>query len=106
MPAADVVRSGSQDHVAVSYYRSARVTGENSGATQAPPQPGVQAEPSDYVLAGGENVPAPSPFNVVTPVFARPVGAQEGYTSAATALAAGPCARRQPDRSTAHNRDP
>src|SRR5258705_538811 len=65
MPAVDVVQTSGQDHVAVSYYRSQRIPNENSGATFAPGQSGVQAEPSDYVLAGGENVTVPFHFTVV-----------------------------------------
>ena len=106
MPAVDVVRSGSQDHVAVSYYRSARVPGENSGATQAPPQPGVQAEPSDYVLAGGENVATPFHFNVVSPVFSPPDGAQAGFNGDYSGLAVDQGAQAHPIWSDTRNADP
>src|SRR5881227_443425 len=106
MPAVDVVRSGSQDHVAVSYYRSARVPGENSGATQAPPQPGVQAEPSDYVLAGGENVATPFHFNVVSPVFSPPDGTQAGFNGDYSGLAVDQSAHAHPIWSDTHNADP
>ena len=106
MPAVDVVKSGSQDHVAVSYYRSARVPGENSGATQAPPQPGVQAEPSDYVLAGGENVTVPFHFNVVSPVFAPPDGNQAGFNGDYSGLAVDQSAKAHPIWSDTRNADP
>jgi hypothetical protein len=106
MPAVDVVKSGSQDHVAVSYYRSARVPGENSGATQATPQPGVQAEPSDYVLAGGENVATPFHFNVVSPVFAPPDGNQAGFNGDYSGLAVDQSAQAHPIWSDTRNADP
>ena len=102
----DVVRSSSQDHVAISYYRSARVPGENSGLTQAPPQPGVQAEPSDYVLAGGENVATPFHFNVVSPVFAPPDGAQAGFNGDYSGLAVDQGAQAHPIWSDTRNADP
>jgi len=106
MPAIDVVRSGSQDHVAVSYYRSQRVPGENSGATQAPPQSGVQAEPSDYVLAGGQNVVAPFHFTVVSPVFAPPDGSQAGFNGDYSGLAVDQSAQAHPIWSDTRNADP
>jgi hypothetical protein len=106
MPAVDVVRSSSQDHVAVSYYRSARVPNENSSTTKAPPQPGVQAEPSDYVLAGGENVTAPFHFNVVSPVFAPPDGNQAGFNGDYSGLAIDLSAQAHPIWSDTRNADP
>jgi hypothetical protein len=106
MPAVDVVRSGSQDHVAVSYYRSARVPGENSRGTFAPGQSGVQAEPSDYVLAGGENVTVPFHFNVVSPVFSPPDGAQAGFNGDYSGLAVDQSAQAHPIWSDTRNADP
>src|SRR5205823_12803684 len=99
-------QSSSQDHVAVSYYRSQRVPGENSGATQAPSQSGVQAEPSDYVLAGGENVTVPFHFNVVSPVFAPPDGAQAGFNGDYSGLAVDQGAPAHPICSDRRNADP
>jgi len=106
MPAVDVVQTSGQDHVAVSYYRSQRVPGENSGATQAPPQSGVQAEPSDYVLAGGQNVVAPFHFTVVSPVFAPPDGNQAGFNGDYSGLAVDQSAQAHPIWSDTRNADP
>ena len=68
------------DHVAVSYYRTCRVPGENTTPLFAPPQPGVQAENSDYTLAGGRDRNLPYAFKPVSPIFPPPDGpAQVGF---------------------------
>jgi hypothetical protein len=70
-----------QDHVGVSYFRSERVPNENNTPTGgfAPGQPGVQAENSDYVLAGGRTALTPFQFDVISPVFPPPDGIQAGF---------------------------
>jgi hypothetical protein len=83
------------DRLGVSYYRTQRVPGENTtpsggfapcgnngvvnmGASTTC-QPGVGAENSDYVLAGGSGTQTPYPFDVISPVFAPPDGIQSGF---------------------------
>lgn len=105
-PAVDVVQGVSQDPVAVSYYRSGRVPGENSGQTQALGQPGVQAEPSDYVVAGSQNFTAPFRFNVVSPVFAPPDGIQAGFNGDYSGLAIDQNGQAHPIWSDTRNTDP
>ncbi|MDQ6615618.1 MAG: hypothetical protein M3083_12970 [Actinomycetota bacterium] len=69
------------DHVGVSYFRTDRVPGEFPLPTGpfAPGQPGVQAEDSDYVLAGGRSLATPYRFQVVSPSFPPPDGIQGGF---------------------------
>jgi hypothetical protein len=79
----------------VSYYRTQRVTGENTtpaggfapcgangvvnmGASTTC-QPGVGAKNSDYVLAGGTGDHTPYAFDVLSPVFPPPDGIQSGF---------------------------
>lgn len=87
---ADAEQSPSSgDRVGDSYFRTARVPNENAptqcarqptGVTCfAPGQPGVQAENSDYVLAGGANGDTPFNFRVLSPVFPPPDGNQAGF---------------------------
>ena len=67
---------GSQ--VAVSYYRTDRVVGENT----PPPGgfgPDVANKMSDYVLAGGSELNAPYPFEVLSPRFPPPDDLQAGF---------------------------
>jgi hypothetical protein len=83
------------DRLGVSYYRTQRVPGENTtpsggfapcgnngvvnmGASTTC-QPGVGAENSDYVLAGGTGNQTPYRFDVISPVFAPPDGIQSGF---------------------------
>ena len=78
MPAIDVeARAG--DRVGVSYYRTTQVPNEGSGGVFAPPQPGVQAEPSDYALAGGRTLGTPFADLQVSPTFPPPAGNQAGF---------------------------
>jgi len=68
------------DHVGVSYFRTDRVPGEYPPTVVfAPGQPGVQAENSDYVLAGGRSLKTPYNFRVVSPTFPPPDGNQAGF---------------------------
>ena len=83
------------DRLGVSYYRTQRVPGENTtpadgfapcgnngvvnmGASTTC-QPGVGAENSDYVLAGGTADSTPYQFARISPVFAPPDGIQSGF---------------------------
>jgi hypothetical protein len=79
--AADVVASGQSDRVGDSYFRSDRVPGENTTPAGgfAPGQPGVQAEPSDYTLAGGSGLDTPYAAKRISPSFAPPDGGQIGF---------------------------
>jgi hypothetical protein len=64
--------------VAISYYRTDRVKGENN----PPPGgfgPGVANKMSDYVLAGGSNLSTPYAFVVLSPRFPPPSGNQAGF---------------------------
>jgi hypothetical protein len=80
------------DHVAVSYYRTCQVANETEPAAcalGAQPQfcvvftpglqAGVQAEPSDYSLAGGTGRATPYGARPVSPVFQPPDGLQAGF---------------------------
>lgn len=72
--------SGSNDRIGVSYYRTDRVPGENTTALFTPaPGNGVQAEPSDYSLAGGSGLHTPYAAVKVSPTFAPPDGIQKGF---------------------------
>jgi hypothetical protein len=84
MAAIDIgpARRGSPDRVGVTYQRSARVPNENTtppGGFFTPGNPGVHAQPSDTVLAGGTGTATPFPFALVGPVFPPPDGNQTGY---------------------------
>jgi hypothetical protein len=83
------------DRLGVSYYGTARVRNENTtpAAGFAPCgsngvvnmgasttcQPGVGAENSDYVLAGGTGTDTPFDFRPVSPVFPPPDGIRSGF---------------------------
>jgi len=76
--------SGNGDRVGVSYYRSDRVPNENPapgvhGIFKPVPGNGVQAEPSDYSLAGGRALNTPYDAERVSPIFAPPDGIQAGF---------------------------
>ncbi|MDQ6712877.1 MAG: hypothetical protein M3Z28_06760, partial [Candidatus Dormibacteraeota bacterium] len=84
--------ANSADHVAVSYYRTDRVSNENStpgnvfapcGAAQGGDgthcQPGVGAENSDYTLAGGFGLDTPYAAQRISPLFPPPDGNQAGF---------------------------
>lgn len=64
--------------VALSYYRTDRVKGENN-----PPKggfgPGIATKMSDYALAGGTGLHTPYVFNVLSPRFPPPSGNQAGF---------------------------
>lgn len=64
--------------VAVSYYRTGRVPGENT-----PPAggfgPDVANQMSDYVLSGGRGLATPYRFEVLSPKFPPPDGIQAGF---------------------------
>ena len=62
----------------VSYYRTLRVPGEGP-VTFAPGQPGVQAEPSGYFLAGGSGLRTPFTESQISPTFGPPAGNQAGF---------------------------
>jgi hypothetical protein len=72
---------GTADHVGASYFRTDRVPNENTTPTGgfAPGTPGVQAESSDYSLAGGHGLGTPYTASPVSPVFGPPVGNQAGF---------------------------
>jgi hypothetical protein len=74
-------RFDTTDRVGVSYQRSARVPNENTPPSGGfvPGQPGVQAEPSDTVLAGGTGTDTPFRFTLIGPVFPSPDGNQTGF---------------------------
>jgi len=80
--AIDIVERTDRDRVGISYFRTARVPNENTTPPTgvfAPGQPGVQAENSDYVLAGGANLAVPYNFKVISPVFPPPDGSESGF---------------------------
>jgi hypothetical protein len=81
-PAIDVVPSPGRDHVGISYFRTDRVPNENntrSGGFAPGQNPGVQAENSDYALAGGFALDTPYVFRVISPRFPPPDGNQTGF---------------------------
>jgi len=86
MPATD--QSPQQgDRVGASYYRTARVPGEDAGGVFELGDPGVGEELSDYVLAGGRAVATPYAFKVVSPAFPPPDGIQTGFNGDYSGLA-------------------
>jgi hypothetical protein len=81
-PAIDVVPSRGHDHVGVSYFRTDRVPNENNtppGGFAPGQNPGVQAENSDYALAGGFALDTPYDARVISPRFPPPDGNQTGF---------------------------
>jgi hypothetical protein len=72
---------GPSDRVGVSYFRTDRVPSENSSSAAFAPAlgNGVQAEPSDYSLAGGRGLSTPYTAVRVSPVFPPPDGNQVGF---------------------------
>ena len=70
---------GRGDHNGASYYRTARVPGEDAGGGFSLGDPGVGEENSDYVLAGGSGDSTPYDFRVLTPPFPPPDGNQTGF---------------------------
>jgi len=74
---------GRENHVGVSYFRSDRVPNENTtpkaGFFAPGVDPGVQAEPSDYSLAGGRGLATSFDARRVSPQFVPPDGNQAGF---------------------------
>jgi hypothetical protein len=70
---------GRDDRNGASYYRTARVPGEDAGGVFSLGDPGVGEENSDYVVAGGRGDDTPYDFRVVSPVFPPPDGNQTGF---------------------------
>src|SRR6202022_3348294 len=101
-------QAGGTDRVGISYQRSARVPNENTpppgGFT--PSDPGVQAEPSDTVLAGGTGTATPFKFTVISPVFPPPDGNQTGYLGDYTGLAIPTGTEAHPVWADTRNLDP
>jgi len=80
------------DRVGASYYRTGRVPNEDAtpaagfapcnpaqGGNPSACDPGVGAQMSDYVLAGGTSGQTPYAFKVLSPSFVAPDGAQTGF---------------------------
>ena len=99
MPAIDI---GINHRVAVSYYRTERVPNENTppnhpsgcfttpnvaGRCFLPGDPGVQAEPSNYVLSGGRGLATPFRDRSLSPTFSPPDGNQAGFNGDYSGLA-------------------
>jgi hypothetical protein len=91
-PAVDV---GSGHRVGVSFFESRRVPNENTTPPGgfAPGMPGVQNEPSGYVLAGKQQAAGPGgvlvPFasERISPEFPPPDGLQAGFNGDYSGLA-------------------
>jgi hypothetical protein len=96
------------DRIGVSYYRTERVPNENTtpAAGFAPGQPGVQTGNSDYVLAGGTGGNTPFNFDVVSPVFPPPDGAQAGFNGDYSGLTINRGNQAHPIWSDTRNADP
>jgi len=96
------------DRIGVSYYRTERVPNENTtpAAGFAPGQPGVQKGNSDYVLAGGTGAATPYNFDVVSPVFPPPDGAQAGFNGDYSGLTINRGNQAHPIWSDTRNADP
>jgi len=97
-PAVDVCKGDSEgrqhwgcsSRVGDSYYRTERVPNENvtPAAGFAPgTDPGVGEKNSDYVIAGGRWPGTPFAFDVLSPVFPPPDGAQTGFNGDYSGLA-------------------
>jgi hypothetical protein len=99
MPAIDI---GSNHQVAVSYYRTERVLNENTpplhptgcfttpgvaGTCFLQGDAGVQAEPSNYFLAGGRGLATPFRDVRLSPTFDAPDGNQAGFNGDYSGLA-------------------
>src|ERR1700687_329625 len=82
--------SGHGDQIGISYYRTDRIPNENtlpaSGAFDPAVDAGVQAEPSDYSLAGGRGLNTRYEAVKVSPSFAPPDGIQVGFNGDYTGL--------------------
>ena len=91
-PAVDVAQNSGKDQVGVSYFRS----------QQGPVGLGL----SDYVLAGGTGLATPFNFEVVSPVFAPPDGAQAGFNGDYSGLVINKGEEAHPIWSDTRNADP
>jgi hypothetical protein len=79
--------SGEGDRIGISYYRTDRVPNENaSGVFKPAPGNGVQAEPSDYSLAGGSGLNTRYEAVQVSSTFPPPDGIQAGFNGDYTGL--------------------
>ena len=124
-PATDVSpkQEGNKSKVGVSYYRTERVPGENTtpalGFSPCPGviplftpvvtttcQPGVGAQNSDYVLAGGNDSNLPFAFKVVSPTFPPPNGIQAGFNGDYSGLVINQASVAHPIWSDTRNVDP
>lgn len=96
------------DRIGVSYYRSERVPGENTTPPGgfSPGMPGVQEGDSDYVLAGGVGGHTPYDFEVLSPVFPPPDGAQAGFNGDYSGLTIPRGMEAHPIWSDTRNADP
>jgi hypothetical protein len=68
--------------------------------------PGVQEGRSDYVLAGGVGGNTPYDFDVLSPVFAPPDGAQAGFNGDYSGLTISQGVEAHPIWSDTRNADP
>jgi hypothetical protein len=110
------------DRNGVSYYRTQRVSGENTtppggfapcpgavatntGASSAC-QAGVGNLMSDYVLAGGTGAATPYDFKVISPVFPPPDGIQSGFNGDYSGLTINKGTTAHPIWSDTRNVDP
>jgi hypothetical protein len=96
------------DRIGASYYRSERVPNENTTPPGgfAPGMPGVQQGKSDYVLAGGVGNNTPYDFDVLSPVFDAPDGAQAGFNGDYSGLTISRGVEAHPIWSDTRNADP
>jgi len=91
--------------VAISYYRTGRVAGENN----VPPGgfgPGVANQMSDYVLSGGRDLSTPYAFEVLSPSFPPPDGIQAGFNGDYSGIEVDRSGIAHPIRSDTRNRVP
>ena len=103
--AIDIGERGGGAHVAISYYRTGRVKGENT-----PPAggfgPGVANKMSDYVLSAGTALHTPYNFEVLSPKFPPPDGIQAGFNGDYSGIAVGRDNIAHPVWSDTRNRSP
>jgi hypothetical protein len=100
--------AGGSARVGVSYYRTARVPGENTPPSTgfAPGQPGVQDKDSDYVLAGGNDTATPYAASTLSPKFPPPGGDQFGFLGDYSGLTITPDQSAHPIWADTRNADP
>ncbi|HET7477695.1 MAG TPA: hypothetical protein VFJ97_16950 [Dermatophilaceae bacterium] len=89
-PAIDIGESAGGDRVAVSYYRTGRVPGENHSPSDGftpGRDPGVGEQDSDYGIVSGKTLAAaPFGFTRLSPKFPPPDGVQTGFNGDYTGL--------------------